>query len=799
MNREEKEEFYKLLEEKARREKYRGRIFSYYPDEGPLRRELYPKHLAFFAGGVNKRERLMLAANRCITPWTWIETASGSVPALEVWTSTNASVRSWDGEAECGAQLTGGFFRNIEQAFRVVMDNGEFFDCSRKHQILTSEGWTSFDRIVSLSSGLRCWQKLEDYSANCATDGYLGDQPLQSFLNICRELLPSPGGAQKQSLIFELSDEVVHKLECIHAFPGADRLSTLDDLCRLADLFSLFSGPSCNKPVVSLSDRSQEFRRLSLELGPQLQSNSESDPNQFHAFFHSLLAKNKVFGVANRPEQNDEIILADSLYLDWKFSNSAYEESLHGNQRISIFYPYSHPSLVGGQSIVAIVPLGLQPIIDAHVPQFNNYKAAGVFHHNCGKTEGVGGFEATLHLTGKYPPWWVGRRFDHPIKAWAAGASGKTTRDIIQAKLLGEQGAQGTGLIPEDAIISTTAKGGVPNAVDTLFVRHASGGVSQLIFKSYDQKRKAFEGTEQDVIWLDEEPPLDVYIECLMRTMTNNGMLMLTFTPLLGLSETVMTFLPGGKLDERIETSKLVVMATWDDAPHLSSKDKEELWASIPPFQRDARSKGIPQLGSGAIYPVPESDFVVKDFPIPAHWPRAYGMDVGWNRTAVPWGAVDRESDTLYVVSEHYRGQAEPSLHAEAIKARGSWIPGVIDPAARGRGQDDGHRLMQDYIDLGLDLDVAFNGVESGIYQVWMRLSTGRLKVFSSCQNWLTEFRLYRRDEKGQIVKANDHLMDATRYLVMSGLERARTKPFEDKDKPEFQFVSPDGGGNWMG
>lgn len=414
-----------------------------------------------------------------------------------------------------------------------------------------------------------------------------------------------------------------------------------------------------------------------------------------------------------------------------------------------------------------------------------------------GKTEGVGGYEMTLHLTGLYPIWWLGRRFSRPIKAWAAGDTGKTVREIIQEKLLGPVHAKGTGLIPQDCIVKTTPKQGVPDAIDTIQVKHASGGISTLTLKSYDQKRISFQGTEQDLIWLDEEPPLDIYTECLLRTMTNNGCLMLTFTPLLGMSETVMAFLPGGQIQDQFEGSKFVVMATWDDAPHLLDEVKKELWNSIPPFQRDARSKGVPQLGAGAIYPVPESDFVVDDFPIPDHWPRAYGMDVGWNRTAVPWGALNRETDTLYLISEHYRGQAEPSIHAEAVKARGAWIPGVMDPAARGRSQVDGRQLLQDYIDLGLDIDVAFNGVESGIYEVWQRLSTGRLKVFKSMSNWLFEFRLYRRDEKGHIVKSNDHLMDATRYLVMSGIERAKTKP---ADKPNQTIEYSEGGHStgWM-
>lgn len=129
--------------------------------------------------------------------------------------------------------------------------------------------------------------------------------------------------------------------------------------------------------------------------------------------------------------------------------------------------------------------------------------------------------------------------------------------------------------------------------------------------------------------------------------------------------------------------------------------------------------------------------------------------------------------------SEHYRGQAEPILHAQSIQARGTWIPGAIDPASRGRGQADGKQLLQAYVDLGLHLHTANNAVEAGIYLVWMMLSTGNLKVFKSCQNWLSEYRLYRRDEKGHIVKQNDHLMDAMRYLIVSGMDYAAFMPVD--------------------
>lgn len=166
-----------------------------------------------------------------------------------------------------------------------------------------------------------------------------------------------------------------------------------------------------------------------------------------------------------------------------------------------------------------------------------------------GKTEGVGGYELTLHLTGNYPSWWEGKRFDKPISAWAAGDTSKTVRDIIQAKLLGPTGDFGTGLIPGDRIVGRpTSKAGIGEAVEIIKVKSDNGGTSQLTLKSYMEGREAFQGTEQDVIWLDEEPPLNIYTECLMRTMTTNGLVMLTFTPLQGMSEVVLSFLVDGKV-----------------------------------------------------------------------------------------------------------------------------------------------------------------------------------------------------------------------------------------------------------
>ena len=171
--------------------------------------------------------------------------------------------------------------------------------------------------------------------------------------------------------------------------------------------------------------------------------------------------------------------------------------------------------------------------------------------NRCGKSV-AGAFETACHLTGEYPAWWEGRRFSGPVRAWAAGKTNETTRDIVQSVLLGEiagggagKGVTGTGLIPGRKLGKLSWKQGVPDLVDTIRVKHVTGRWSTLGLKSYQQGRGSFEGTAQHVIWLDEEPPADVYGECLIRTATTKGLTMLTFTPLEGLSEVVLQFLPG--------------------------------------------------------------------------------------------------------------------------------------------------------------------------------------------------------------------------------------------------------------
>ena len=393
------------------------------------------------------------------------------------------------------------------------------------------------------------------------------------------------------------------------------------------------------------------------------------------------------------------------------------------------------------------------------------YKERGFIAANrVGKSE-AGCYETVCHATGLYPDWWEGHKFNRPTLIWVGGDTATTVRDIIQKKLVGTITEIGSGMLPKDCIVDYKSRRNVPEAIETVYVKHVSGGITTIVLKTYEQGRATWQGTEVDFIWVDEECPESVYSEALTRLMTTKGLIITTFTPLQGVTPLVLSFLENSQ-DTDVKYPRWVEICTWDDVPHLSEEEKEKTLASTPPQLRDARSKGVPTVGTGLIYPVDPKNIIVDDFQIPKHFKKLYGMDVGWNNTAAVWGAWDLDNDIIYVYSEHKQGQAEPVVHAKAIRSRGDWIRGMIDPAARGRSQVDGEQLFKLYRDEKLLIYPANNAREAGIFNIWERLTTGRLKIFKSCGMILREFSLYHRDEKGQIVKTNDHLLDALRYML---------------------------------
>jgi phage terminase large subunit-like protein len=392
--------------------------------------------------------------------------------------------------------------------------------------------------------------------------------------------------------------------------------------------------------------------------------------------------------------------------------------------------------------------------------------------------------ELSFHLTGEYPHWWEGKRFDGPIEAWAASIDWKDIREGIQAKLFGKETDIGSGIIPSWAIDpkQITYVGNTNGAIDKALIRHKSGGWSELQFKTYKAGRDTFQAVSRHVILLDEDPiHFGIFSECVTRTATVDGIVMLSFTSIRGVTPLVMKFLPElGKppeIDgEEVESEGddidagflAAVICGWDDVPHLPEKMRKVLLSAYNEQEKKVRTTGWPGLSAGMVYPVEESEFVVQPFAIPKHWPRVCGLDPGWNRTAAVWLAIDPDTDTAYVTSEHYRSKVAPEVHARGILARGDWIPVVSDNAKDLKGNS----IIDEYKALGLKKIVPAkkSGKDVRLMQTHSRLSSGRLKVFSTCPWWLWEFRQYRTNESGEIASDHDHLMNATEYAVESGI-----------------------------
>jgi phage terminase large subunit-like protein len=389
----------------------------------------------------------------------------------------------------------------------------------------------------------------------------------------------------------------------------------------------------------------------------------------------------------------------------------------------------------------------------------------------------AGGMETAMHMTGRYPPWWQGKRFDRPVVGWICGRSDEDVRDGMQRILLGRPGEIGTGTIPKDAILDLVSARGIPGLNDMIRVQHVSGGASIAATKSYKAGRESFQGETLDFCSLDEEPPAEVYTECLTRTNIGSGPVWLTFTPLLGMSEVVRRFLLEKNIDRNVTQMAI------DDVDHYSDEEKRKIISSYPAHEVEARTKGIPILGSGRIFPVSEERIVIEHRDIPPHWPRIGGMDFGWDH---PFAAVelawDREGDTVYVLKTHRLKEATPVVHAGAVRSWGKELPWAWPRDGRRETLEGaGIALAEQYREQGLNLtydhaqfEDGSVSVEAGIMKMLSLMQGGKFKVFKHLNDWWEEFRLYHRKD-GKVVKEGDDLMAATRYAVMM-LRYAKTK-----------------------
>ena len=401
-----------------------------------------------------------------------------------------------------------------------------------------------------------------------------------------------------------------------------------------------------------------------------------------------------------------------------------------------------------------------------------------------GKTV-AGAYEMAMHLTGQYPDWWEGRRFHKSIAAWAGSVSTLATRDTVQRLVCGRPGKLGTGSVPKASIVDSKSAMGTPDLLDHIKVTHVSGGESTLAFKSYEQGREKWQGETLDLVWFDEEPPQDIYSEGLTRTNATGGITYMTFTPLLGMSDVVKRFL----LDKSPGTG--VTTMTIDDAEHYTQEQRDAIIASYPAHEREARTKGIPTLGSGRIFPLPDEAIEVEAFEIPAHWVQICGIDFGWDHpSAASRIAWDRDNDVVYITAAHRQREQTPIMFAATVKPWGDWLPWAWPHDGLQHDKGSGEQLAEQYKNQGLNTlparathppkdgeeeGTGGNSVEAGLMDMLDRMQTGRLKVFKHLTDWFEEFRMYHRKD-GKVVKTDDDLLSSTRYAMMMK-RHAITKP----------------------
>lgn len=214
---------------------------------------------------------------------------------------------------------------------------------------------------------------------------------------------------------------------------------------------------------------------------------------------------------------------------------------------------------------------------------------------------------------------------------------------------------------------------------------------------------------------------------------------------------------------------------TIDDAAHYTPAQRKAIVDAYPEYEREARAKGIPVLGSGRVFPVSEESIRIQPIPVPSHWPQVNGIDFGYDH---PFAAVncawDRDADCFYICKEYRERLAGPHTHAASVKPWGDWVPCAWphDGLQHDKGASC-EQLAAQYRVHGLDMMMEHathaeggNGVEAGLSDMLERMQTGRWKVFSTCGAWFGEFRLYHRED-GKVVKLQDDLISASRYALM--------------------------------
>jgi len=706
-----------------------------------------------------------------------------------------------------------------EECFRITMSDGRWFECPRGHRIKTSSGfvyvsqlldafpspiervhrrasevstssyihWLSssvFSQLVRVLNVGRYYRKLEDYLGGYLVDYRLRDAPLLYDQEGVQVFSPLPIDAPRHN--------------------GAEY--------SLGGLANKCTGILC-RSLLRLSSPGAYFRILA----PFLPSLSPFSLGVFRYKTHY--------------NEND----LQSVYFEGHHLPSSEVHSYQSEFLASSIIPVS----IKGNHIVSIRSVGVNVLYDFEV-KGHEYIAGGMIHHNttCGCSQDA------FDLTGLYPDWYTGKRYDRPISLVCGGINNDKTRDLLQKALCGDPVTKdeslGSGWIPGYCLDRSkiSLKRGVSDAYLHVKVKHHTDGVfdgwSNLTFQSYESGKAAWMGDTIDIFHLDEEPPEDILAQAGRGCIASKGIIRCTYTPENGQTNVVIKIkkewslhkagwhdASGEEFDYKVDGEVIhfkEVRTIGGKLGHITKQTVMEAEKDFAPYQMKMRMLGIPVLGSGQVFTYSEEDIKIMPLDnIPDSWPRGAAIDFGGvsddsHPTAVVFGAHDKLNDVLYIYDGFRTYGSEISEVAAKIidRPNSNWIP-MFWPHDGGKNVPGGGTVAGKYRSYGINMfnthftnpdDDKEEGkggikIEPGIVAISGRIASRQLRVYNTFQEWFEEYRNYHQKD-GKIVDRDDDILAATRYLLQM-LRHFSTEEEILGNNEEDEYIPRQSNNKWTG
>ena len=397
-----------------------------------------------------------------------------------------------------------------------------------------------------------------------------------------------------------------------------------------------------------------------------------------------------------------------------------------------------------------------------------------------GKTE-CGAVEVVYMARGIHPY----RKNKKATTGWVVSLSQQVQRDVAQNKVL--------SYINPDWIVDISMLSGKKDSpkngvIDFILIKSVSGGISKIGFKSCDQGREKFQGTSLDYVWFDEEPPFDIYSECLMRVLDKRGEIFGTMTPLKGLTWVYQKIY----LNPTSSPDIWCTFMQWEDNPYLNQEEIKSLENTLPASELESRKYGKFGSSEGLVYTeFDERINVIEPFDFPAEWQDNISIDPGLNNPlACHFYCVDYDGN-IYVVGEHFEAGKPVEYHAKKIKALAgklNWktdssgkLSALIDSAAGQKTLASEKSVSELFYEHGINVNPKVNkNMFSGISKVksYLKSADGKSKlfIFKSCVNMIREIKSYFWGDNDLPIKKDDHCLDELRYYIMSRPENSKPR-----------------------